>query len=334
MAVVQMLAFRGAMAYDQPEFWMAMAACLTAYVAAFAMVIQAAAAQIMFVSANRSTRLRVTMEVHQLLWIGWLAYLWLRYPDDDAFYILITFAAAYWAILGAVMTGESPQLSPRAKRSLPQSFLGRSFLTWFNPGSGTGYAFAVSSLLGLALTAIVFAYLVDSMGRPGAPDISSFTGYSLMAVAYVAAYLGLGRLMILFLRRFVWGGLAMAFVVQLFLAAMGALLPFLVQLTSRWGTYYDDYTLLQTTNWSWTLLAIANDDLSGADYLVYLFVPAAALVVFMANMMLAAREIAAQREHTPQRVIEDERELHPEKAPKPAGPQSPWDYDPPGEPAV
>jgi hypothetical protein len=150
----------------------------------------------------------------------------------------------------------------------------------------------------------------------------------------VAAYLGIGRLILVFLRRFVWGGLAMAFVIQLFIAGLGALLPFLVQYATRWGLLLDEYTLLQASNWVWTLAAIADNDLAGSDLFVYLIVPGVALVVFMANMMLAAREIAAQREETPQRVVEDELELHPEKAPKPAGPQSPWDYDSPAEPAV
>jgi hypothetical protein len=81
-------------------------------------------------------------------------------------------------------------------------------------------------------------------------------------------------------------------------------------------------------------MAVGENDLTGADNLVYLIVPSVALIVFMANMMLAAREVAAQREVTPQRVIDDELQLHPEKAPQPAGPQNPWDYDTPAEPAA
>jgi hypothetical protein len=334
MTVVQMLAFSGSVPYDQAEFWIAMAACVTGYFAIVVMAIQAAAAQITFVSANRSTRLRITMAVHQLLWLGWVTYLWLRFTEDEFFYVLIIFAAVYWAIVGAVMTGESPQLSPRAKRSLPQSFLGRSFLTWFNPGSGSGYAFAVANLFGVAATSILIGVVAMWISHEGAPNDLEWIAFSLMAVAYVAAYLGIGRLILLFLRRFVWGGLAMAFVIQLFIAGMGALIPFLIQFTSRWGSLVDEYTLIQVTNWSWTLTAIADNDLSGWDNLVYVIVPAIALVVFMANMMLAVREIAAQREATPQRVVEDELELHPERAPKPPGPQSPWDYDRPAEPAM
>ena len=49
------------------------------------------------------------------------------------------------------MTGESARLSPRTLRSLPQSFLGRALFTWFNPGSGTGYLFAVTNMLAIVL---------------------------------------------------------------------------------------------------------------------------------------------------------------------------------------
>jgi hypothetical protein len=206
-------------------------------------------------------------------------------------------------------------------------------LTWLNPGSGPGYAFAVSNLFALAVVSISVGAVAHLLGLDGKPD-DWWIPFSFMAVAYVAAYLGLGRLVLLFLRRFVWGGLPMAFVIQLFVAAMGALLPFLIQFTSRWGAFIDEYTLLQVPNWAWTMYAIADEDLAGTDLAVYAIVPTAAAVIFLLNMVFTAREIAAEREQTPQRVIEDEIQLHPEKAPKSPGPQNPWDYDAPPEPAT
>ena len=44
----------------------------------------------------------------------------------------------------------------RVKRRLPQSFLGRAFLTWFTPGPGSGYVFAVANL-GSALLLVLVA---------------------------------------------------------------------------------------------------------------------------------------------------------------------------------
>lgn len=326
--VVSILSFGGGgMAFDDPTFWLAMAALLTGYAAFFVFFIQAAAAQITFPSANRSTHLRVTMAVHQLLWVGWVLYFWLRLPEDAIFYVLMICPSFYWAVVGALMTGEAPQLSPRAKRSLPQSFLARSFLTWFNPGSGTGYAFTVANMTALACVSIAAGTAAQWLGFDGQPRDQQWIAFSLMALCYITAYLGIGRLILLFLRRYVWGGLAMAFVVQLFVASMATVVPFLLQFTSRWGSMIDEYTLIQVPNWAWTMYAIADNDLTGADNLVYLIVPAVAFIVFFVNMMFTAHEVAAEREQTPQRVIEDELQLHPEKAPKAPGPQNPWEHD-------
>ena len=58
------------------------------------------------------------------------------------------------------MTGESPELSSRVKRKLPQSLLGRALSTWFNPGPGTGYLFALANCAAMfALTVAVAAVL-------------------------------------------------------------------------------------------------------------------------------------------------------------------------------
>jgi hypothetical protein len=260
-------------------------------------------------------------------------FFWRYAEQDEVLYATIIVAAGYWAVIGAMMTGEAPQLSPRARRSLPQSFLGRAFLTWFNPGSGTGYAFAVANLAALAIMVAAAGIYAQWLSVPGAPDDVEWLLLSMMCVSYVAAYLGVGRLLLLFVRRFVWGGLAMAFVIQIFLAAMGAVLPFLIQLMALGVTYADEYTLLQTTNWAWTLYAVADEEIVGVDNWVYVIVPMIALGVFLLNLAFAAREVAAEREQTPQRVVEDELQLHPEKAPKPVGPQNPWDYDTPAEPA-
>lgn len=334
-AVVQILAAGGSLGYDDPDFWLAMAACLTAYVAFVVLFLQAAAAQLTFVSANRSTRLRITMAVHQLLWLGWIVYFWLRFQQGDLLYAAVLFPAVYWAFMGALLTGEAPQLSPRARRSLPQSFLGRVFLTWFNPGSGVGYAFTVANLVSLTVVLGILNAVAVWMGVESQVMRSErWMMFSLMLVSYVAAYLGTGRLLLMFVRRFIWGGLAMSFVINLFLAAMGAIVPFLVQLTLLGVTMAEEYTLLQATNWVWTITAILDDKLMGEDLAVYVIVPAAAAFIFLVNLILAAREVAAEREQTPQRVLEDELQLHPEKAPKPAGPQSPWDYDASTEPAV
>ena len=82
------------------------------------------------------------MVLQHVLGTGWAAWAWLgpARGDEELLYIFLCLAGVHWYAMGCFMTGEAPQLSQRVKRRLPQSFLGRTFFTWFNPGPGTGYA--------------------------------------------------------------------------------------------------------------------------------------------------------------------------------------------------
>ena len=110
-----------------------------------------------------------------------------------------------------MMKGELPRLSNRAKRRLPRSFLGRVFLTWFNPGPATGYLFAISNLLWrttiyLFLGAVVFREIFPERATQGIlrslVDLTDRAKICLLIFAYVALYLGLGKLLVGMLRRF------------------------------------------------------------------------------------------------------------------------------------
>src|SRR5205823_4583078 len=157
--------------------------------------------QITFASENRSTPIRLVLLIPQAVLIGWMIYFWLRDKQGDYLYGWTSLAAAYWAIAGAFLTGETAQLSPRAKRQLPQSFLGRMLFTWLNPGSGTGYVFAMLNLLavmGFAGGAVFYAYITSYEHLPKLPEWST---YNICLTGYVLGYLGLVRLVIVALRR-------------------------------------------------------------------------------------------------------------------------------------
>jgi hypothetical protein len=51
----------------------------------------------------------------------------------------------------------------------------------------------------------------------------------------------------------------------------------------------------------------------------------ASLAMLLLNLCVSAEEIRRDRQVAPQRVIQDEMLLHPERFPKPAVPRSPWD---------
>jgi hypothetical protein len=98
--------------------------------------------------------------------------------------------------------------------------------------------------------------------------------------------------------------------------------------------FYDyDYSVLQLTNPFWTLAVTADGDIfSHTVQLLALNVPlvplllvASASVLLPLNLIATADEVRLQREETPVRVLEDEVQLHPEKATPPPPRTNPWD---------
>ena len=113
-----------------------------------------------------------------------LPYLW-EYRVRVLF-ALICLSALGWQVSGVFLTGESPELSPRVKRELPQSALGRMFLTWFAPGPGTGYMFVLCSFAAVGVLSVIFAIAYNaeirfSGAEGGDPDTPCETRGALRA---------------------------------------------------------------------------------------------------------------------------------------------------------
>lgn len=311
--------------FDQIGFWITTAAVLSFYAAFLVMSIFAAAGQISFVSDNRSTRLRVVMAAQCILWIGWMSYLWLIAPDTDVLHAMLICAAVYWAVIGAMLVGETGQMSPRVLRTLPTTFVGRMARTWFNPGSGTGYVFAV-------LNFMVIAGVVATLDAAG--DYFAVTRHggnvfevSFVMAAYLALYLGLTRLIVLLMRaKRLNAGVLASFMVMCILAVCGVLLPFFINAWLAYGFGRAEYSLLQMPNWAWTISewmgngAVLNGDLVWAT----LATAAVAILVFCVNLALAYREVERTRIAIPARVMQDEQVRHPRNEPKPVIRTDPW----------
>ena len=310
--------------FDEEGFWIAQGVILSFYVSYLVLFVLAAAAQLSFASDNRSTKLRVVMLVQQLLFNGWMLYLWLRWPDDDALYVWLSLSAVHWMVMGALLTGEWAQLSPRVKRQLPRSFLGRALLTWFNPGSGTGYVFAVVNLAATTLAVTVTAMFAQIFRSRGMPRSGSLYLFGALLCAYVALYLGLGRLIVLVLRRYLYFGLLLPVLVHVMLVLAGLGLPVFLQAWANGFRGLGEYTALQTPNWAWTLSEASRGRL-WSDPLALFLVFGGALAVLVINLAVAAREVEQERQETPQRVVQDELERHPERSLVPPATGSPWD---------
>jgi hypothetical protein len=319
------------MPYDDWDFWIGNFGFLTGYASYFVLFYLAAAARISFASDNRSTRLRVVMLFQHLLLLGWLTYCWIRSDYETgvlAFYICC--AAIHWYLMGVFMTGESGRLSPRARRALPQSLVGRALLTWFNPGPGTGYIFAVANLSISVLLVLEAAAVAALFGLgTGYMDLQDMLAVTAAAFCYVVIFLGVGRLLMMLLRKFISAGIVVSVLLQIVLLLAGVLVPIVGQMALLGN---DDYTPLQISNPFWTIVELvdggAGDSLSFGTFdvpVVSLTLAIVAGMMLLLQLVIASVEIRPHvRAATPQRVTEEEAELHP---PPPAEPTSPWDDD-------
>jgi hypothetical protein len=321
------------MPIHEPWFWELNLALLTAFCGVFALLYLAAGAQLTFPSENRSTPLRITMVVHQVLFVGWLGYVAVRYGvqenQRDAIgmcsMLLIAAAALYWYFMGSLMTGEASKLSERVKRSLPRTNLGRMFFTWLNPGPGTGYMFAMSSLFAAAVLAIAGAFWWDLQGRMGGggPSFEGLLAFNVLVVAYVAIYLGCTNLFLRLIRRVADVTVVTSMLLNMLLLLAGWGIPWLIrEMTDYRGT---GYTLLHITDPFWSCATALDSRIGGGggdrEQIMWIILPVAA-AVFLLNLIYIAPELQQARVAPPKRVEDEELELHPVHAPQPT---NPWD---------
>ncbi len=311
------------------EFWVVMFVLATIYATTFGLLRAAAAAQIAFASENRSTPLRRWMLAQQACFVGGLAGMAYAFSDNlrglkEVSFVGFIMGAFYWYVMGALMTSEWPHLSRRVQRSLPQSTVGRAFLSFFNPGPGAGYMFAVANLTTLALIALFVSLVVSFAGGGAWPTLEVAFYTIVLTWSYVVGYLGLGRLLINALRRWMYVSLTAGFLFHVILMMAGVGIPLTIQMTSRM-LRNQGYTLLQMSNVFWTIEELGDH---GADavqaHILIFIVPTFAIAMLLANMRSVAAELRRHRVAPPVRVLEEEAVLHP--APTP-GPSNPWEAD-------
>ena len=246
--------------------------------------------------------------------------------------MLIFFLAVvgiHWYVMGTLMTGESPELSLRVRRRLPQSFLGRMFLTWFNPGPGTGYVLSLCGMLGglaLACIAIVarqFMVAGATAPRTVAPEV--VLAFGAVEFCYLTIFLGLGLLLVRLARRVAPTAPTLSVLLQVMLLLLACGVPLVIQMSSsQW--YNSGYTFLQITNVFWTLSELAGTGTGWAfTPVVLLVLSPAALLVFVLNLRGIGREVRLVRAAKPWRVAEeDARQAAIRHPPQPVQ-ISPWD---------
>ncbi|MEZ6074922.1 MAG: hypothetical protein R3C56_04360 [Pirellulaceae bacterium] len=144
--------------------------------------LRAAAAAIDFPSENHSTPLRRRILALLGLICFWTIVMILMVQEMVVAQVMLSLVSIPMLVIGTLMTGERGIISPRAQRSLPKTFVGRVFLTWFYPGAGLGYVFIVGSFAAfvatIAVLEITFAgEFSNRNGRNSAPCWSATCCY-------------------------------------------------------------------------------------------------------------------------------------------------------------
>lgn len=292
---------------DEPLFWISQLAVLTAVASYVVLLVLVAAAQNSFASDNRSTRIRIAMAVQSILFAGWVGYAWQKEDGWPALLIGMFFAAAHWYVYGSFLIGENAKLSPRVLRDLPVSFLGRVFLTWFNPGSGTGYVFTVANYAALTIMTVTALLVQEATGIPRIAGLANmnerFLFAMMMLFGYLTAYLGLVRLVVLLIPQRERYGLLLPFLLNVLIVLAGCAVPFFVE---SWMNRFRNISFgpAQATNWMWCLAEII--DRGSIDPTVFAIVLFSASVIFLLNLILASREVELVRQEAPRRVLDEE----------------------------
>jgi hypothetical protein len=260
-----------------------------------------AAARLSPYSENRSTPIKVALMQWQIAWIAVFAYVGL--VGEDVWFLKVgnNVAIAAWSIAGAVFLGESPLLSPRVRRALPSSILGRVVLGWLQPGPLTGMGFCAVGLIASSLTFCIGVQLVDQNHLIPVANMSILnTGYALFSWGLVAW-------LVHPLRGQVREGAVISVSIFILLAFMASFIPYAVGGVIHWGKSVP-YDIWQVTNW---VYAFHEYSAGRTESTIPTIVGVAGLVVFCTALPFAGRAIRMPALMIPERILRDQRELSP-----------------------
>ncbi len=288
---------------DDEEFLAAFAVLFSLYASTLGLIYYATVGLITFVSANRSTPLRIAALVQQTVWVAFISCVLLYDAPHKALFIGLTVGVIYWYLGGSLLSGETATMSDRIKRTLPQSYSGRLFFTWLNPGPGSGYMFAAVNMTFLTFLYFVGMFYLDAYGN------SQDFWYGPLLYVYGMTYLGLGRLIVMGLRKIAPLSMLGSFLVFLLVALLGVGLPYMIEaVTTR--LRIANYMPLYISSPIWTLDRYVDNAYPFDKVLVTLIVVgSAASILFMINCVLAAKEASTLRIARPKRVREDDQLL-------------------------
>ncbi len=282
-------------------------ALVTTLAAVFSLMMQSAAAAIDFPSENKSTPIRKRL----LILLGCLLF-WLAMglgsleaqrfisPSEVCISLLVPFYIV-WLCVGALICGERGLISPRARRTLPESFFGRVLLTWLSPGAGLGYVFVVVVFASVVGFMFGVCAMLPNAGRNVSIDTLAAVGYTL--TCFLAFYVGLCRLCMLVIGRNNGAPMVVSFSLMVVINLAIQVAPYYI------ASYLNDFTRVGY-EWHQSLnvfLAVTGIVASGwATFSMNLvFLSLAALAVFGLNLVLTTRDVMIIKITAPERVLRE-----------------------------
>jgi hypothetical protein len=261
------------------------------------------------ISENRSTPIRVPILVIGLLISMLSGFFAISMGDTNSMAEMLAsaqiFLFMHWGISGTIIMGEQGIIPARARRTLPNSLLGRLFLTWLNPGAGPGYLFTVLGFTGTAATLVVgpAVMLTNASSNVGFPSFL----FVMALVCYLVLYLGIVRLICMAtLRRVRAGRLVAAFTANLVMIILSVVVTCAMSLgvNNYQSMTYGWYCF---PNLFWTLGEIYpyRNFLVGAPEIEMALISLAvcAIAVGIVNVVLTSKDVILLRIDTPTRVL-------------------------------
>ncbi len=286
----------------------------TVFAVALNLVLRAAAAAIDFASENHSTPLRKRILLLMAVVMFWSTFAVVATGEEEGAMALLIVSFCICLFIGALMTGELGVISPRARRTLPQTFLGRIMLTWFYPGAGMGYVFLCCMFAALYLTmcASEIYYSLNLQLRIGR---SSLVVVGYLFVCYLVGYLGLNRLLIFGIARYMPARMLGAFALMTVLLLLTHIIPLV--LAFYFNDYREfDYEWHQALNIIWTCNEAAQG-LSVPIEVSLVILTLGSLTIFGLNLITCTRDVMLVRVAEPPRVQEEHSEAKPDVTPDP-----------------
>lgn len=282
------------------------------------LLMSTAAAVLAPACANRSTKVRVALLVQQLVFLGLLAYAVVEIHQPGRFVSIPQFPglsllelvvwigiadAVYWALIGSMMAAESPVLTPRVRRELPRSFVGRAFLTFLMPGPSTGVVLAI---LGAA-SALLFVWGgIWYLEARDAAGMDRLAAVSLAVFGYLAIFLVITRWAAILLRRVTDFRPSVGLALLVVLALVAALVPYSLYMVIADFPSQPNYSYWQLPNWAWTIGVLVQ---SPGRWNSHWFVFGAGVVFLLGHLAFLGPIVMPQRIPTPVRVEREQQRI-------------------------